>query len=1622
MSTLPVPERLITAQLGYERDYVAIRGDAKRTIAMMRLEFQERGYLEPLRPRRRHGWCEKLAFENWKEMHGGIVRADEDAGNGLMVEQRSRDEIINALEQLQASRRDDEWIADGMREDPGSAAEDESTAEQNFAALDDEAKCDMAPKLENLEINLDESSDDPGPAQTWSDYLQTPLKFFMPAEAEIATPPAPAEEAIVDEQPETQGQRTGEDEKKEEEEDQGEGEASDAVQSPQRDAAEERLEAVENTLQELLGFLKHQALSARVEKQQKEARKRRRAAKRCEREAERKEERESKRPEERDWQARQQQALRKFQSGDAPTVHQGGQGLGGDPDDGDGGDSSGDDGSSGGGSSDHGRGGTEPPAAREPKKEEEEEATGAYHGYSTLDIQTWTTVTKMFTRTFNGDAKRAPAWIADAKTFKRDNGVPDRFMFARLVNLITGTATTPLRTRRKLDDQEYAVDNCRNLFRWIGETFKTRRAINEYAKDFADWKWDRKEETLMEAMARFKMLVAIYDTELREQIELGVIRETIDHQPLSEEAKYKVLWRGLPEYMKNKVWQKNGVEPKTLDDLWRRLEYYAPTDRTRPRKEAPSEDVHRLQRQRDGGVGGDPRRGPSGGRGGGSNGGGGNAPRQRDDQRRGGRRRRRFARGQCWKCLKQGHFARDCRGERVCYKCKKPGHMSKDCKAKQSAYHGNAEDGKAPPAVPATPKEDAKPEEKPGERREVGHFVFHRCGEDGETREAVRMLRVREADEKQEEPETRLPESWAGNVRFVHCYAGAKSKADTVEPSDGPEPDDEDELQSLRDELGEELSALKDAMRSGTDEVPTWQRLGAAMAEAPAWQREWQRVRRLQWLAKFGRVKLHAPASRGRKRRRAEQRADRASKRARGYWRQQWKRKAKKFWKALRRVLPRRDAEDGVERPQDAPALTRADIDERQQVYVVADDAEAVNDYCTQAKDGLYVHGMAVVDNIGHDVSMLLDTGASCNILSAKMCKKLGAKAYRLRKPVRCDALSDEVQLDKAAMVYTRVGAKQYAKLMFYVVDDMSEPMLIGRDGLARLGIWDKMSNHLKVQVPSIRHEAWRPDYEIKQHGEDKFFDRLLLAREMDQQLRRFEERSKRKPHAEKQTHAGLAPLDELEEPEDERPEQLKNLFARGVNIWSDLSAAEQREFGALLEEYLDVFAMHDFDLGRLDDEYAFRIDLIDGFRGALAMRPKRQTAENKAEIAKMMKKWRRARLVRGSRSEWAAPVVIVSKADGKPRVCVSYVALNRVTCSEHFPMPTFSQLLTFLRGAKYITSFDLCWAYQHVPIHEPHIPRTAFVTEDEHLECLRLVFGFKNGPPAFQRIVTEIFSDYVGKWLFVYLDDILIKAATKREMIERVRLVLERLRRVNFKMRLLKCQFFRREVKYIGRMVSGNGIGPDVEYIDTVRAIKKPTNVSELKTFLGAASWLRRFVPNMADVLAAFSDLKHAKGPDAPEYKWQKWHDIAFERVRELLLEARERVLMLPDSSKPYLLQCDASGVAYGGALLQRTDEGVIKPVAFMSRQFTQAQKRWHISVKELYAIVASLIHWEDLLRGAQDLVVQTDHRNLKFLINTGIHASQLEKWRGELHGKQLTKGGHREMLRASDPVKSHI
>ena len=275
---------------------------------------------------------------------------------------------------------------------------------------------------------------------------------------------------------------------------------------------------------------------------------------------------------------------------------------------------------------------------------------------------------------------------------------------------------------------------------------------------------------------------------------------------------------------------------------------------------------------------------------------------------------------------------------------------------------------------------------------------------------------------------------------------------------------------------------------------------------------------------------------------------------------------------------------------------------------------------------------------------------------------------------------------------------------------------------------------------------------------------------------------------------------------------------------------------------------------------------------------------------------------IRPSVSPWGAPVLLVKKKDGTLRLCIDYRQLNQVTIKNKYPIPRIDDLFDQLQGAQVFSKIDLRSGYYQLKIKEEDISKTAFRTRYGHYEFLVMPFGLTNAPAAFIELMNRIFQPLLDICVIVFIDDILVYSKSNQEHEEHLRNVLSILREKKLYAKFSKCEFWLNEVAFLGHVISGKGISVDPRKIEAVVEWEVPTNVTEVRSFLGMAGYYRRFVEGFSRIAQPLTKLTKKN----MKFVWGDDCEQSFQELKRRLTSAP--ILTIPSGSERFVVYTDAS------------------------------------------------------------------------------------------------------------------
>lgn len=376
--------------------------------------------------------------------------------------------------------------------------------------------------------------------------------------------------------------------------------------------------------------------------------------------------------------------------------------------------------------------------------------------------------------------------------------------------------------------------------------------------------------------------------------------------------------------------------------------------------------------------------------------------------------------------------------------------------------------------------------------------------------------------------------------------------------------------------------------------------------------------------------------------------------------------------------------------------------------------------------------------------------------------------------------------------------------------------------------------------------------------------------------------------------------------------------------------------------------------------------------------------------------------VIEPSNSPVASPIVPVTKRDGSVRLCLDSRRLNTLTVRDQFPVPNTNHIFARMRKSVYISTIDLAQAFWQINLSSQKLPGqfassrelTAFVFPGRGLfHFQRMPFGLTNSPATMCRLMYRVLGHDLEPFVFVYIDDILILATSVAHMLRLLREVGKRLSAANLSVNLKKCNFFAKETKYLGYIISSEGMRADPDKLATMVNYPVPKSVREVRRFLGLTGYYRRLINDYSGIAAPLTNLlRKTFGP----FRWTKEADDAFNALRTAMCTSP--VVGSPDFSLEFCIQCDASDIS-AAAVLTQTQDGKEIIISYFSHKWSATEKNWAATEKESASVIKAIDHFRGYIYGRPFTVI-TDAKALTHVKSIRTDgSSRLSRWALELN-----------------------
>ena len=623
---------------------------------------------------------------------------------------------------------------------------------------------------------------------------------------------------------------------------------------------------------------------------------------------------------------------------------------------------------------------------------------------------------------------------------------------------------------------------------------------------------------------------------------------------------------------------------------------------------------------------------------------------------------------------------------------------------------------------------------------------------------------------------------------------------------------------------------------------------------------------------------------------------------------------------------------------------------------------------------------------------VIVDSGSCANVASTRLVSKLNLPTKPHPRPYRLQWLSDEGEIKVKQQVEVPIVIGTYSDVISCDVVPMEAcHLLLGRPWQHdHKTIHDGFSNKISFthQGKKVVLKPLSPQEVC--HDQVRLKEKIMREKKVESGSVVESVSDEKRSNTKREEKRGKERNTNVREIAKER-EVRKVLLARQplymlvckpvLNTNPEFPTSLPSSISSILQEFKDVFPS-DLPSGLPPLRgIEHQVDLIPG--ATIPNRPAyRSNPEETKEIQRQVEALLEKGWVRDSISPCAVPVILVPKKDGSWRMCSDCRSVNSITIKYRHPIPRLDDLLDELHGAQVFSKIDLKSGYNQIRIREGDEWKTAFKTKFGLYEWLVMPFGLTNAPSTFMRLMNHVLRDFIGHFVVVYFDDILIYSADLDLHAQHLHSVLSALRHEKLYANLEKCMFCQDHVVFLGFVVSSKGVEVDQSKVKAIQEWPTPKSVSDIRSFHGLASFYRRFVRDFSTLAAPLNELVKKN----VSFKWGEKQEKAFQTLKQRLVSAP--ILALPNFSKSFEIECDASGIGIGAVLLQ---EG--HPIAYFSEKLSGAALNYSTYDKELYALVRALKTWQHYLF-PKEFVIHSDHESLKYLKGQGKLNTRHAKW----------------------------
>ena len=430
-------------------------------------------------------------------------------------------------------------------------------------------------------------------------------------------------------------------------------------------------------------------------------------------------------------------------------------------------------------------------------------------------------------------------------------------------------------------------------------------------------------------------------------------------------------------------------------------------------------------------------------------------------------------------------------------------------------------------------------------------------------------------------------------------------------------------------------------------------------------------------------------------------------------------------------------------------------------------------------------------------------------------------------------------------------------------------------------------------------------------------------------------------------------------------PNQI-NVMQASINSFDSLPVHESK-YSDLLKNYPDLTAPPDY---RKPVKHNIVHHLPAKGRPP-NIKTRRVSPEKYQQIKRQIEDMLESGLIIPSNSEFGSPLHVVPKPNSTElRLVGDYKILNKMLTPDRYSLPNLRTAYELLHGSQIFSTIDLKSAFHHVPVAPEDLHKTTIRTTVGAFAFTRTPFGLSTSAQVFQRLIDTVIRDL--PFVYLYVDDLLVFSKSEEEHFKHLTILFERLNEYGLTINLKKCKFGRKEVKFLGHVITAEGVLPASEKIEAIRNFERPKNVKGLRHFTGMVQFYAPSIPHLSRSLVPLYDMLKGKRSSQAILKWTPTLFEAFDAAKNCLANYTALAFPVPDAT--ISLVTDASDDA-AGAVLQQEIDGVIQPLGFFSRVFSRTERKYSVFDRELTAIVMALKHFRYFLE-SRNFTTYTDQK----------------------------------------------